>query len=605
MQTTRTGCWYGVWLVATSGLASATASANDRLIELSRDDAQWVMPAKNYASTRYSGLADIDRESVADLTVAWTFATGTTAGLEAVPLVVGDTMYMVTPWPNILYAIDTADGSLRWAHRPNPERAAKGVACCDVVNRGAAYLDGRIFYNTLDNHTIAVDAASGEEVWRTKLGDINVGETMTMAPLVVNDKVLVGNSGGEMGVRGWLTALDVATGEMVWRAYSTGPDEDVLIGDDFRPFYEMDRAPDLGVTTWPPGRWQIGGGTVWGWISYDPGLGLIYHGTGNPGPWNHNQRLGDNKWTASVFARNADTGMARWAYQWGPHDLFDYDGINENLLLDLTIDGVERRVLVRPERNGHMYVLDRETGEVLSAEEFQHVTVTEGIDLTTGRPREVEAKRPREGEVTRDICPSAPGAKDWQPSAFSPRTGYLYVPHQHLCMDMRVVETNYIAGTPFVGAEVAMYAGPEGHRGEFMAWDPVAARRAFSIREEFPVWSGALVTAGDVAFYGTMDRWFKAVDATNGDLLWQFRVASGIVGQPITYRGPDGRQFVAIASGVGGWSGAVVSGNLDPAVPFGALGFVNAMSDLPQHTAAGGMVYVFALPEARQVGDAP
>jgi lanthanide-dependent methanol dehydrogenase len=585
---------------AASFFCITCATASEELVRMSQDDSQWIMPAKNYSSTRFSGLDQVNAGNVADLAVDWTFSTGTTAGFEAAPLVIGDTMYIVTPWPNVLYALDVRDGSKRWSYEPEPARAAKGVACCDVVNRGAAYFDGKIIYNTLDNHTVAVDAESGEEVWKTRLGDINRGETMTMAPLVVKGKVLVGNSGGEMGVRGWITALDAGSGEIVWRAYSTGPDEEVLIGDEFQPFYEADAEPDLGVKTWPPGRWQIGGGTVWGWISYDPDLDLIYYGTANPGPWNHNQRLGDNKWTASIFARNPDTGMAKWAYQWGPHDLFDYDGINENLLIDLVIDGTERAVLVRPERNGHMYVLDRETGEVLSAEPYQHITVTEGVDLKTGRPNHVAAKEPKEGEITRDICPSAPGAKDWQPSAYSPQTGLIYVPHQHLCMDMRVVETSYISGTPFVGAEVAMKAGPQGHRGEYMAWDPVAREKVWTIKENFPVWSGTVATAGGITFYGTMDRWFKAVDAESGEVLWRFRVDSGIIGQPITYQGPDGRQYVAIAAGVGGWSGAVVSGNLDPDVPFGALGFVGAMQDLPDHTAAGGTVYVFALPERHQ-----
>lgn len=592
----RAACCSIAAAAVTSFTCCMTAAASEELIELSRDDSQWVMPAKNYASTRFSGLDQVNRSNVGQLEVAWTFSTGTTAGFEAAPLVVGDTMYIVTPWPNILYALDVTDGSMRWSYEPKPAHAAQGVACCDVVNRGAVYFDGKIIYNTLDNHTVAVNAETGKEVWKTRLGEINVGETMTMAPLVVKGKVLVGNSGGEMGVRGWITALDASNGEIAWRAYSTGPDEEVLIGEDFDPFYPADAEPDLGVKTWPPGRWKIGGGTVWGWISYDPALDLIYYGTANPGPWNHNQRLGDNKWTASVFARDPDTGMAQWAYQWGPHDLFDYDGVNELILVDLEWEGDERRVLIRPERNGHMYVIDRATGEVLSAEPYEHITVTRGVNLETGRPIHVKAKEPQEGEITREICPAAPGAKDWQPSAYSPVTGLVYVPHQHLCMDMRVVETSYIAGTPFVGAEVAMYAGPGGYRGEYMAWDPVAAEKVWTIRENFPVWSGTVATAGGLTFYGTMDRWFKAVDAETGEVLWRHRVDSGIVGQPITYQGPDGRQYVAIAVGVGGWAGAVVSGDLDTDVPFGALGFVGAMQDLPKHTAAGGSVYVFALP---------
>jgi lanthanide-dependent methanol dehydrogenase len=578
---------------------AARSAPGGTVAELAADDGQWVMAAKDYSSTRFSGLTDINTGNVATLQLAWSFSTGVLHGHEAAPLVVGDTMYVVTPYPNILYALDLGEnpGAVRWKYEPKPLRAAQGVACCDVVNRGAAYADGKVVFNTLDNHTIAVDAATGEEVWKTLLGDINLGESMTMAPLIVKDKVLVGNSGGEFGVRGWLTALNLGNGEIAWRAYSTGPDEEVLIGEDFRPFYEQDRGTDLGVTTWPPDMWRIGGGTVWGWISYDPELNLIYYGTGNPGPWNPEQRPGDNKWTAGIFARDADTGMARWAYQWSPHDQFDYDGVNENVLLDLEIQGRLRKVLVRPERNGFVYVLDRETGEVLSADTFVHVTVTTGVDLKTGRPIEVESKKTGFGRIVRDICPSAPGGKDWQPSAWSPRTGLLYIPHNNLCMDMEGLEANYIAGTPFVGARVIMKAGPGGHRGEFTAWDPVEGRAVWKVQERFPAWSGAVVTAGDVVFYGTMDRWFKALDARTGDLLWQFQVGSGIIGQPITYRGPDGRQYVAILSGVGGWAGAIVSGGLDPRDGTAALGMVGAMGDLPDYTAAGGTLYVFALPQ--------
>jgi lanthanide-dependent methanol dehydrogenase len=563
----------------------------------SEDDGQWLMAAKNYASTRYSELNEITTENVKNLQVAWTFSTGLVRGHEAAPLVVGDTMYVVTPFPNYLYALDlTRDGAVKWRYDPKPARSAQGVACCDVVNRGAAYWEGKIIYNTLDAHVVAVDAQSGKEVWKTKVGDINKGESMTMAPLVVRGKVYVGNSGGEFGVRGWLKALNASDGEVVWTAYSTGPDEDVLIGADFKPFYEQDRGKDLGVTTWPPDHWKIGGGTVWGWISYDPELNLIYYGTGNPGPWNPEQRPGDNKWTCGIFARDADTGQARWAYQWSPHDLYDWDGVNENVLVDLEIDGRKRRVLLRPERNGFVYVMDRETGEVISADHFAYNTTITHIDLKTGRPAHVKEKEPKMGKVVRDIAPPAPGAKDWQPSAFSPQTGWLYIPHQNLTMDMEPMEANYIAGTPFVGAEVRMHAGPGGHRGEFKAWDPIARKAVWTIKEKFPVWSGTVVTAGDVAFYGTMDGWFKAVHARTGEELWKFKCGSGIIGQSITYRGPDGKQYVAILSGVGGWAGAVVAGNLDPRDGTGALGFVNAMKDLPQYTTPGGMLYVFRLP---------
>jgi lanthanide-dependent methanol dehydrogenase len=576
----------------------ATTGGNDHATAAGSEDGQWIRAAGDYANTRYSPLAQITSANVKQLRLAWSFATSVARGHEAAPLVVGDLMYVVTPYPNTLYAFDlrAGGGAVRWKYEPKPAPAAQGVACCDVVNRGAAYADGRVVFNLLDAHTVAVDARTGRELWKTKLGDIGRGESMTMAPLIVRDRVLVGNSGGELGVRGWLTALDLRTGAIAWRAYHTGPDRDMLIGSGFRPFYAADRVPNLGVTTWPSEAWRIGGGTVWGWISYDPDLDLVYYGTGNPGPWNPDQRPGDNKWTSTIFARRPATGEAVWAYQVSPHDVHDYDAINEQVLLDLDIKGQRRKVLVRPERNGYVYVMDRGTGEVLSATPFAHVNSSQGIDLTTGRLTMNEEKTPVLGKVVRDICPAAPGAKDWQPSAWSPRTGLLYIPHQNLCMDVESVETSYIAGTPYVGMNVRMYGGPGGHRGEVTAWDPVNARAAWKLKERFPVWSGALATAGDVVFYGTMDRWFKAVHAKTGELLWQFQTASGIIGQPITYRGPDGKQYVAVLDGVGGWAGAIVSADLDARDAGGALGFVNAMRDLPQHTPKGGTLWVFALP---------
>jgi lanthanide-dependent methanol dehydrogenase len=562
------------------------------------DTGDWTRPAKDYASTRFSALDQITTDTVKQLGVRFTFSTGTTNGHEAAPLVVNNTMYIVTPWPNVLYALDlTRPGApVKFKYEPKPLSAAKGVACCDLVNRGAVYADGAVFFNTLDNRTLAVDAHTGALRWETTLGDINRGETMTMAPLVVKDKVLVGNSGGEFGVRGWLTALDRNSGKIAWRAYATGPDRDVLIGPRFQPFYEMDRGRDLGVSTWPPDAWQMGGGAAWGWISYDPDLDLIYYGTSNPGPWNPQQRPGDNKWTAGTFARDPDTGEAVWFYQWSPHDLYDHDGVNEHILVDLPINGQPRKVLIRPERNGYMYVVDRTNGEVLSADPFVHITASTGVDLTSGRLIPVKEKEPRIGAVVRDICPAAPGAKDWQPSSYSPRTGLVYVPHNNLCMDFEGMEANYIAGTPYVGANVRYYAGPGGHRGELSAWDPVGRRKVWSIKEHFPVWSGTVVTAGDVVFYGTMEGWFKAVHARTGDLLWQFKTGSGIIGQPVTYRGPDGKQYVAILSGIGGWPGALVVNDLATEDVTAALGWGGGLADLKEATTKGGMLYVFGLP---------
>jgi len=581
---------------ASQTVTSGSAPANGE-VDLAADDGQWVRPAKDFASTRFSTLSEINTTNVKNLRSVGTFSTGVLRGHESAPLVVGSTMYIITPFPHFVYALDLTKPGLpaKWSYNPKPELASQGVACCDVVNRGLVFDNGRLFFNTLDDHTIALDAATGRPVWDTKVGDINLGETITMAPLVVKGRVLVGNSGGEMGVRGWLKALDAGSGKVVWTAYHTGPDSDVLIGPNFKPFYAKDRGKDLGVASWPPDAWKIGGGTTWGWISYDPEADLIYYGSANPGPWNPEVRPGDNKWTSTLFARRPETGEAVWAYQLSPHDVHDYDGINEQILIDLDIGGTKRKTLVRPERNGYVYVMDRLTGEVLSANAYGTITSSSGVDLKTGQLQYNPEKEPKVGKVVRDICPAAPGMKDWQPSSYSPKTGMLYIPHQNLCMDEEGVSANYIAGTPYVGMNVKMYPGPGGNRGELEAWNPVTGKQVWAVKEDLPVWSGTVATAGDLVFYGTMDGWFKALDARTGALLWQYKTGSGIIGQPITYKGPDGHQYVAVLSGVGGWAGAIVSGMLDPRDSSAALGFVNAMRDLPAKTTKGGMLYVFSL----------
>jgi PQQ-dependent dehydrogenase (methanol/ethanol family) len=560
------------------------------------DDGQWQQPAKDFQNTRFSSLDEINTTNASKLKVAWTFSTGVDRGQEAAPIVASNLMFVVTPYPNIVYALDlTKPGSVKWKYEPKPSEAAQGVACCDVFNRGACYADGKIFFNTLDCYSVCLEAQSGKELWKTQLGDINKGETITMAPLVAKGKVFVGNSGGEFGVRGWVTALDENSGKIAWRAYSTGPDADCLISTNFHPFYPQNRGKDLGVSSWPPNFWQIGGGTVWGWVSYDPKSNLIFYGTANPGSWNPSVRPGDKLWTCGIFARDADTGDAKWFYQLNAHDLFDHDEINENILLDMPISGTNRPVLIHPGRNGYMYVMDRNTGEVLSATPYGRITAAKGVDLKSGRLIMNEEKKPQTGKVIRDIQPASPGAKDWQPCAYSPRTKLLYVPHQNLSMDYEGTEANYIEGTPYLGVNVKMYAGPGGYRGEFLAWNILEKKPAWSIKENFPVWSGTLVTGGDVTFYGTLDGWFKAINARTGEELWKFKTGSGIIGQPVTYRGPDGKQYVAILSGIGGWVGAVVSGSLDVRDPTAALGFVNAVSDLPNATTKGGTLYVFSL----------
>jgi len=605
MRTQRWTQFHGVFLVSflfSGFFLTPRFCYGQNLVDLQKDPNQWALPGKDYALTRYSELNQITTANAKNLKPAWTFSTGVLRGHEGAPLVIGDTMYVVTPFPNIVYALDLSQpgAPVKWKYEPKQDPATIPIACCDVVNRGAAYADGKIFFNQLDAHTVALDAKTGKELWKVKQGDPKQGQTITMAPIVIKDKVITGISGGEFGVRGFVTANDVNTGKQIWRAYSTGPDTEVLIGKDFSSPYPSHQGKDLGLSTWKGEEWKKGGGTTWGWYSYDPELDLLYYSTGNPGAWNADQRPGDNKWSMTIFARNPDTGEAKWAYQMTPHDAWDYDGINESVLVDLTIDGKPVKALVHFDRNGFAYTMDRTNGKVLVAKPFGHVNWAKEIDLQTGVPVENPEKRTKQGVNTKDICPAAMGAKDQQPAAYSPRTKLFYVPTNHLCMEYEGSEVNYMAGVPYVGAVVKMSAGPGGHRGEFIAWDPVTGTKKWGIKEKWSAWGGALTTAGDVVFYGTMDGWFKAVDAKDGKELWKFKVGSGIIGAPMTYVGPDGKQYVAILSGIGGWSGLVVAGDLATDDPTAALGAVGAFADLGKDTNKGGMLYVFALDGAQK-----
>jgi PQQ-dependent dehydrogenase (methanol/ethanol family) len=582
-----------VWLgAALAGGVHAAAAAGREA-----SDGQWTMPSKDYAATRYSELKDITPQNAHALHPVWTFSTGVLGGHEGQPLVVGATMYVVTPWPNVLYAFDLTreDYPLRWKYRPDISANAIGVACCDTVNRGAFYADGRIVYNLLDGHTVAVDAHTGRELWRVRIADLGSGETVTMAPIVVRDRVIVGASGGEFGIYGWLKGLDLNTGQVVWTAHNMGPDAEMLIRPGtFKAPY--DSGADLGVHSWAGESWRTGGAPVWGSISYDPELDLIYYGTGNAAPYDPEQRLGDNKWSASVLARRPGDGTLVWAYQFTPHDNWDYDATGTMILADLTIAGRPVKALVHFDKNGFAYTLDRTSGRLLVAAAFAPVTWARAVDLQSGRPvlDAAKATGSSRGNV-KGICPSAEGGvSPSSPPAYSPRTHLFYSSTNNLCMDYEAWRASHLAGTPFMGVNTPYSAGPGSRLGGFIAWDAASGRKVWENPERYPNWSGALATAGDVVFYGTLDGWFKSVDARSGKVLSKFKVGSGVVGNPITYRAPDGRQYVAVYAGIGGdW--ALLAGDTRSDDPTDVRAPADYIKDIARHTSQGGIIWIFGL----------
>ncbi len=594
----------GTALSTAAVMAAGSVYANDELIKLSQDAKQWVMPTGNYANTRHSTLKQITADNVGKLQVAWTFSTGVLRGHEGAPLVIGDMMYLHGPFPNPVYALNLKDeNKIVWKYEPVQDPNVIPVMCCDTVNRGLSYADGKIFLSQADTTLVALDAKTGKVVWSLKNGDPGKGETSTGAPMIMKDKVLVGISGGEFGVRGSVTAYDLKTGQRKWRGYSMGPDSDTLIDPVKTTHLGKPVGPNSGTNTFQGDQWQIGGGTTWGWYSYDPDLNLMYYGTGNPSTWNPKQRPGDNRWSMTIFARDVDTGAARWVYQMTPHDEWDYDGINEMILADQQIGGQARKTLVHFDRNGLGYTLDRTNGELLVADKYDpKVNWTTGVDMNKssanyGRPAVVpqfSTEHNGEDVNSKNICPAALGSKDEQPAAYSPDTGLFYVPTNHVCMDYEPFHVRYTAGQPYVGAVLSMYP-PQGetNMGNFIAWDAKTGKIAWSNKEQFSVWSGALSTAGGVVFYGTLEGYLKAVDAKTGKELYKFKTPSGIIGNVMTYE-QGGKQYVAVLSGVGGWAGiGLAAGLTDPTAGLGAVG---GYAGLRNYTSLGGQLTVFAIP---------
>jgi len=529
----------------------------------------WSTVSGDPGANRYSPLTQISKSTVGSLKVLWTFATGSLRAHEGNPLVAGGKLFLHTPHPVAVYAfdLDRPGEPPLWKFAPTSRDPAPFV-CCDGVVRGIAWHpSGKLYVPLYPGDLVAVDAATGKELWRARVGDPQQGITMNAAPIVVGDIVIVGVGGGEFGTRGYLSGYDANSGKILWRAYSTGTDAEVMIDAASNP--AAPTAPDLGVSSWGADSWRRGGGATWGWLSWDPELNLVFHGTGGPAPLNPFQRAGDNKWTASLFARDPATGRARWAVQLTPASGFGYDGSNESIVADLTIGGKPVRALVHFDQNGFAYTLDRTNGRVLVAGKYGPVNWASSIDAT-GRPVVDSLYAVAPGKKLSGVCPSLRGLKGFGPAAYSPAQSLFFVPANNLCMDYAIVPAAFTPGKPFIGANMKVTPGPGGNRGRFLAWDATRTTIAWEVREAEGLAGGALATAGGLVFYGTLDGYLKAIDAESGRELWRFRTPSGIAGTPITFAGPDGKQYLAVVSGA-------------------------AAADLPAGVNPGGVLLVFGL----------
>ncbi len=581
---------------ASGGLIAAQAQS---LESMSQDANQWVMPAGNYANWRYSTLNQINTSNAKDLQPAWTMSTGVLRGHEGQPLVIGNLMYFQTPYPTNVYAVDLSDADHKvvWQFTPPAEPNAPAVACCDVVNRGVSYYDGKIYSVTLGGTVYALNAKTGAVEWKYQNADDKLGQTVTAAPQVFDGVLMVGVSGGEFGVRGYITALNAKTGKEMWRGYSEGPDKDLLMNPtkSINGATQEPVGADSSLKTWKGDEWKVGGGTTWGWYSYDPKLDTLYYGSGNPGTWNPSQRPGLNRWSMTIWARNLQTGEVKWVYQMTPHDAWDFDGVNEMVLTTSKVDGKDIPTLTHFDRNGFSFVLNREDGKLVAIHKYDpSVNWASGYDMKTGMPIKDPKYETHAGVNVKGICPAAQGDKDEQPVSYDPQTGLFYAPLNHLCMSYQAFKVKYLAGFPFVGAILNMTPGPGGYRGRFIAYDAVTGKTVWQIHDEFQDWSGALTTAGGLGFYGTLKGDFRAVDLKTGKILYSFHCPSGIIGNPITYS-HDGHQYVAVLTGVGGWAAIGMTNNLHKATA--GLGAVGLNASLNQYTQLGGTLMVFALPK--------
>ncbi len=556
-------------LFALAGLPAAEAQQDEpyqpvtsaRLVEPQPGD--WLMYRRTYNGWGYSPLDQISVANVTDLVPVWSLSTGLRPGHESPPLVNGRFMFLTTPRNNVL-AVDARTGDLIWRYvRQLPDDLTHG----HPTNRGAALYEDKVYLATVDAHVVALDAASGEVVWDQPVEDHREGYYMTTAPIVVKGKIMVGVSGGEWGIRGFVVALDAHTGEEAWKAYSIpSPDQP-------------------GGNSWPGDTWRTGGAPIWLPGTYDPDLNLTYWGTGNAGPWMGDQRTGDNLYTNSVIAVDADTGVLRGYHQYHWNGSWDWDEVDAPLLVDVRRDGRRIDALVHPGRNGYLWLLGRGADAIsfIEAKPFVRQNVFTRLDPQTGRPEYDPERRPGTGQRA-SFCPSLWGGKNWPPAAYNPQTRYLYIPaNENLCSYIEGREAEYEPGTRFIGASSQTFAR-EGadHFGELQAWDLDAGERVWVREFESPNWGPVLTTAGGLVFSGgTSDRYFRAFDARTGDTLWRHRTSSGIIGVPVSYT-LDGVQYVAVQAGWG----------IDAQRMQGAI---DRSLGQTTHVPQGGTLWVFAL----------
>jgi lanthanide-dependent methanol dehydrogenase len=561
----------GKWpLLATWLMYCAGAAAHS---SLGHSDLNRTPPVQEISSSGYSALTQISRDNVGRLRPVISFRSGRRGAQGGAPLVVGSTLYWVTSFPHVIFALDLRrpGAPVRWQFAPEADQLAAGLECCDRIEHGPVFGGGSIYFSTLDGRVIALDPDTGRVEWNVVVADIHKGETLVSPPTVSGDRILIGNGGGDFGTRGWIAALEARTGREIWKRYSTGPDQDVGI---------VHGGQDLGSKSWPGESWQNGGGSVSAPVLDDPELGIVLHTTGPPAPWNPEPRQGDNKWTSGIFAREPQTGAVRWFYALHPHNLYSWAADTADISVDRTWAGTDRKLLLHADADGRLYVLDRLSGELLATDTL----------LAHGPLR-----APQTNLQVRNICPAWVGAIGGNP-ALDQASGLLYVPLNRLCMDIEARAASYFQGTPYIGANIRVHGTPGQARGTLVAWDLGRRAAAWSVRERFPLASDVLVTAAGLVFYGTLDGLVKAVDAATGKVLWQWRTNAGICGRPMTYLGPDGRQYLALVAGAGGPYGVASEYWIDRRDATAARGLAQAVADLPAPADPSGTLYVFGLP---------